>query len=104
VLVGTSAKSAGLERYLVAHGIKPELPLKAGEFGVRDPEGNLVIFVQSGSNKMVADAPPSPNTTSKRMIHVAHHAGCRQRGRVLARHFGLSPLLARRQFDLRNHR
>jgi catechol 2,3-dioxygenase-like lactoylglutathione lyase family enzyme len=44
--------------------------LKNGEFGVRDPEGNLVIFVQSGSNKLVANAPPSPTATSNRIIHV----------------------------------
>src|SRR5271156_745161 len=62
--------AAGLERYLAALGFKAELPLKAGEFGVRDPEGNLVIFVQSGSKKTVAKAPPSPNATSKRIIHV----------------------------------
>ena len=66
----TTRNAAGLERYLSAHGFKAELPLKAGEFGVRDPEGNLVIFVQSGSNKTVAKAPPSPNATSKRIIHV----------------------------------
>ena len=66
----TTRNAAGLERYLAAHGFKAELPLKAGEFGVRDPEGNLVIFVQSGSNKTVAKAPPSPNATSKRIIHV----------------------------------
>lgn len=66
----TTRNAAGLERYLAAHGVKAELPLKAGEFGVRDPEGNLVIFVQAGSNKKVANAPPSPNADSKRMIHV----------------------------------
>ena len=66
----TTRNAAGLERYLAAHGFKAEFPLKAGEFGVRDPEGNLVIFVQSGSNKTVAKAPPSPNVTSKRIIHV----------------------------------
>jgi catechol 2,3-dioxygenase-like lactoylglutathione lyase family enzyme len=66
----TTRNAAGLERYLAAHGITTELPLKAGEFGVRDPEGNLVIFVQRGSNKLVAKAPPSPNATSKRVIHV----------------------------------
>jgi catechol 2,3-dioxygenase-like lactoylglutathione lyase family enzyme len=65
----TTRNAAGLERYLAAHGFKPELPLKAGEFGVRDPEGNLVIFVQAGSNKLVAHAPPSPDATSKRIIH-----------------------------------
>jgi catechol 2,3-dioxygenase-like lactoylglutathione lyase family enzyme len=65
----TTRNAAGLERYLAAHGVKAEMPLKAGEFGVRDPEGNLVIFVQSGSNKLVANAPPSPNAASRRMIH-----------------------------------
>ncbi len=34
----TTRNAAGLERYLAAHGITTELPLKAGEFGVRDPE------------------------------------------------------------------
>ena len=66
----TTRNAAQLERYLTAHGVKVELPLKAGEFGVRDPEGNLVIFVQSGSNQLVAHAPPSPDATSKRIIHV----------------------------------
>jgi catechol 2,3-dioxygenase-like lactoylglutathione lyase family enzyme len=66
----TTRDAAGLERYLGAHGVKPEIPLKAGKFAVRDPEGNLVYFVQSGSNKKIAQAPPSPNATSKRVIHV----------------------------------
>jgi catechol 2,3-dioxygenase-like lactoylglutathione lyase family enzyme len=66
----TTRNAAGLQRYLAAHGVKPEFPLKNGEFGVRDPEGNLVIFVQSGSNKLVANAPPSPTATSNRIIHV----------------------------------
>jgi catechol 2,3-dioxygenase-like lactoylglutathione lyase family enzyme len=66
----TTRNAAGLERYLAAHGIKAELPLKAGEFGVRDPEGNLVIFVQRGSNKVVANAPPSLDATSRRIIHI----------------------------------
>ena len=65
----TTRDAAALERYLAAHGITAELPLKAGEFGVRDPEGNLVIFVQAGSNKLVAKAPISPNAASRRMIH-----------------------------------
>jgi catechol 2,3-dioxygenase-like lactoylglutathione lyase family enzyme len=66
----TTRNAAGLQRYLAAHGVKPEIPLKNGQFGVRDPEGNLVIFVQSGSNKLVANAPPSPTATSNRIIHV----------------------------------
>lgn len=66
----TTRNAAALERYLVAHGVKVELPLTAGEFGVRDPEGNLVIFVQRGSNKRVATAQRSPSATSGRIIHV----------------------------------
>ncbi len=66
----TTHNAAGLQHYLAEHGVKAELPLKAGEFGVRDPEGNLIIFVQRGSNKPVADAPPSPQATSRRVIHV----------------------------------
>jgi catechol 2,3-dioxygenase-like lactoylglutathione lyase family enzyme len=66
----TTRDATGLERYLSAHGIKAEIPLKAGKFGVRDPEGNLVIFVQSGSDKLAANAPSSPTATSGRIIHV----------------------------------
>ena len=66
----TTTNAAQLERYLEAHNIKPDVPLKDGQFGVRDPEGNLVIFVQKGSEKLVAKAPASPNATSTRIIHV----------------------------------
>ena len=66
----TTRDAAALVRYLTAHGIAIELPLKDGEFGVRDPEGNLVIFVQRDSEKVVAHAPPSPVAASTRIIHV----------------------------------
>jgi catechol 2,3-dioxygenase-like lactoylglutathione lyase family enzyme len=66
----TTTDAKQLERYLESEGIKPEQPLKKGQFGVRDPEGNLVIFVQKGSEKPVATAPASPNATSTRIIHV----------------------------------
>ncbi len=74
--------AAGLQRYVAAHDIKVEQPLHNGQFSVRDPEGNLIIFVQSTARpsnksdtpgsiaKLVADAPPSPNATSQRLIHV----------------------------------
>lgn len=76
--------AAGLERYLEAHGVTAEQTLRDGEFSVRDPEGNLVVFVQSDAvkhlasaadipgtvAKLVADAPASPNATSRRIIHV----------------------------------
>jgi catechol 2,3-dioxygenase-like lactoylglutathione lyase family enzyme len=66
----TTSDAAQLQRYLEAHSVKAEIPLDDGQFAVRDPEGNLVIFVQSGSQKAVAAAPASPNATSNRIIHV----------------------------------
>ncbi len=66
----TTTNATQLERYLEAHNIKPDVPLKHGQFAVRDPEGNLVIFVQTGAEKVVANAPPSPNAPSHRIIHV----------------------------------
>ncbi|MEI9981257.1 MAG: VOC family protein [Edaphobacter sp.] len=66
----TTANAAQLERYLEAHNIQPDVPLKNGQFGVRDPEGNLVIFVQRGSEKPIATAPTSPSASSTRIIHV----------------------------------
>ncbi|HWZ00622.1 MAG TPA: VOC family protein, partial [Edaphobacter sp.] len=59
-----------LEHYLEAHNVKPDVPLKNGQFGVRDPEGNLVIFVQRNSEKLVATGLASPLATSTRIIHV----------------------------------
>jgi catechol 2,3-dioxygenase-like lactoylglutathione lyase family enzyme len=66
----TTTNVAQMQRYLEAHDIKPEFPLKDGQFGVRDPEGNLVIFVQQGSEKLVGKASKAPNATSSRIIHV----------------------------------
>jgi catechol 2,3-dioxygenase-like lactoylglutathione lyase family enzyme len=66
----TTDNAAQLESYLEAHNIKPEVPLKNGQFGVRDPEGNLVIFVQQNSERLVARALASPTAASTRIIHV----------------------------------
>lgn len=66
----TTRDAAQLERYLEAHGVKAEVPLADGQFAVRDPEGNLIIFVQSGSQKLAATSPTSPTATSTRIIHV----------------------------------
>ena len=66
----TTRDAAALQRYLQAHNVAVETPLKNGEFAVRDPEGNLVIFVQRDSNKVVTQAQPAPNATSRRIIHV----------------------------------
>ena len=66
----TTRDAARLQSYLEAHGIKPETALADGQFAVRDPEGNLIFFVQSGSEEIVAKAPASPSATSARIIHV----------------------------------
>ncbi len=63
----TTKDAAGLERYVRAHGVSIAEPLRNGEFGVKDPEGNLILFVQSGSRKMAAAT--SPRATSHRIIH-----------------------------------
>jgi catechol 2,3-dioxygenase-like lactoylglutathione lyase family enzyme len=66
--------AAALAQYLTAHGIAVAEPLRDGEFGVRDPEGNLVLFVdgreREGIAKLVAAATPSATASSQRIIHV----------------------------------
>jgi len=66
----TTSNAEQLKRYLESKNVRPEQPLKHGQFAVRDPEGNLVIFVQSGFDKTVANAAPSPVAPSQRIIHV----------------------------------
>lgn len=78
----TTRDVRGMERYLTAHGISTAEPMHDNEFGVHDPEGNLVLFVQSpyptaggqkalsGTPKLVAASQPLPSATSHRMIHV----------------------------------
>jgi 4-hydroxyphenylpyruvate dioxygenase-like putative hemolysin len=64
----TTRDAAGLERYLKAHSVAIEQKLKNGEFAVKDPEGNLVYFVQTGSQKVPASA-FSARKSSGRIIH-----------------------------------
>ncbi len=78
----TTRDVAGLERYLNAGGVPTAVPLHNGEFGVRDPEGNLVFFVQSpfspaagaakiaGPAGLASTAGPLPSASSVRIIHV----------------------------------
>lgn len=66
----TTRDAQGLERYLDAKGVRAEIPLRDGRFAVRDPEGNLIYFVQTGAEKRVASSTPSPRAASHRMIHV----------------------------------
>lgn len=64
----TTRDAAALERYLKAHSVAIVEPLHHGTFGVHDPEGNLVLFVQQGDRP--AGLPvASPNATSRRIIH-----------------------------------
>jgi catechol 2,3-dioxygenase-like lactoylglutathione lyase family enzyme len=64
----TTRDAAALEHYLKAHNISIEQTLTHGLFAVRDPEGNLVYFVQEGSK--VSGLPvASPNAPSHRIIH-----------------------------------
>src|SRR5579862_937898 len=42
----TTRDVAALERYLKAHSVTIDQPLQHGTFGVHDPEGNLVLFIQ----------------------------------------------------------
>jgi catechol 2,3-dioxygenase-like lactoylglutathione lyase family enzyme len=66
----TTRDATALQRYLSAHDVPIEMPLKNGQFAVRDPEGNLVIFLQRDSNKVVAQAQSAPKAASTRIIHV----------------------------------
>ncbi|MCU1324468.1 MAG: hypothetical protein JWM43_4117 [Acidobacteriaceae bacterium] len=64
----TTRDAAGLMTYLKAHSVAIEQPLKGGAFAVKDPEGNLVYFVQTGSQKIPASA-LSSRKSSGRIIH-----------------------------------
>ena len=74
----TTRDAAALQTYLQAHQIPINQPLKDGQFAVRDPEGNLVYFVQSAASAasstaaLVAAAPPSPTAPSHRLIHAGY--------------------------------
>lgn len=77
----TTRDAAALQSYLEAHNIPILKPLNAGQFAVKDPEGNLVYFVQSASSgqapasptaSIVAAAATSPTAPSHRLIHVGY--------------------------------
>ncbi len=57
-----------LQSYLKAHNVAIVDALHKGRFSVRDPEGNLILFVQQVVGSAVP--PPVPATaTSRRIIH-----------------------------------
>lgn len=64
----TTRDAAGLQSYLKAHSVTIAEPLKNGSFGVHDPEGNLIIFVQEGTHPKGLPV-ASPDATSRRIIH-----------------------------------
>ena len=65
----TTRDAAKLEKYLRAHGVAIEQPLYAGRFGIHDPEGRLVVFVQQGPARTPGTAQLSPGAASHRIIH-----------------------------------
>jgi catechol 2,3-dioxygenase-like lactoylglutathione lyase family enzyme len=58
-----------LEKYLQSRGVAIEQPLHAGSFGIHDPEGRLVMFVQQGPARTPGTAQVSPRAASHRIIH-----------------------------------
>ncbi len=64
----TTRDVAELERYLKARSVAIAQPLKDGVFGVHDPEGNLILFVQQGVKPAGLPA-PLPDAPSHRIIH-----------------------------------
>jgi len=66
----TTRDAAGMVRYLKAKGVAIDEPLRNGMFGVHDPEGHKIIFVQTGTHKMsVAQKAAWDRATSHRIIH-----------------------------------
>jgi len=65
--VGFSTHSAvAMEAYLCAHKVAIEVPLQHDRFAVRDPEGNLVYFVQQ---HLLPARKPLLHAPSDRLIH-----------------------------------
>jgi catechol 2,3-dioxygenase-like lactoylglutathione lyase family enzyme len=58
-----------LEKYLQSRGVAIVAPLHAGSFGIHDPEGRLVMFVQQRPARSPGSLPTSPQAGSHRIIH-----------------------------------
>jgi catechol 2,3-dioxygenase-like lactoylglutathione lyase family enzyme/predicted enzyme related to lactoylglutathione lyase len=61
----TTRDVRALEKYIKAEGVPIVEPLQGGRFGVHDPEGRLVIFVQQAA----VQGKLSPRAGSHRIIH-----------------------------------
>jgi len=67
--VGFMTRDArALESYLKAHSVTIVDPLREGRFSVRDPEENLIIFVQEKKGSSIP-TPVPPTAVSRRIIH-----------------------------------
>jgi len=64
----TTRNAKALQRYLKTQSVAIVQPLAHGTFGVHDPEGNLILFVQRGVKPSGLPA-PSPTAISHRIIH-----------------------------------
>jgi catechol 2,3-dioxygenase-like lactoylglutathione lyase family enzyme len=64
----TTRDARALQSYLKAHSVEIVDPIKNGRFSVRDPEGNLIFFVQQTKGQTVPPAVPA-TAASRRMIH-----------------------------------
>lgn len=60
--------ASALQTYLKSHSVQIVDPLHNGRFSVRDPEGNLIFFVQEVKGAAVPPAVPS-TAVSHRIIH-----------------------------------
>jgi catechol 2,3-dioxygenase-like lactoylglutathione lyase family enzyme len=67
IVAFTTRDAAGMEKYLAAHKVLAAGRLAEGGFTVRDPEGNLIGFMQTGAMKGKLEM--SPTASSRRIIH-----------------------------------
>lgn len=72
-----TADAAELRAYLIAHRYRAVSPLARGAdaslwFTTRDPEGNLVEFVQPAPGAAAEVSPAEPTAISGRIIHVGY--------------------------------
>jgi catechol 2,3-dioxygenase-like lactoylglutathione lyase family enzyme len=58
-----------LQHYLEAHGVAVVDPLSKGRFSVRDPEGNLIFFVQEPAKGSAVPGKIPATATAHRIIH-----------------------------------
>jgi catechol 2,3-dioxygenase-like lactoylglutathione lyase family enzyme len=67
IVAFTTRDVKGMKRYLSAHAVAAVGELPEGGFTVRDPEGNLIGFMQTGAMKGKLEV--SARATSRRIIH-----------------------------------